>query len=111
MIIESSSHSAVCYQREGKVWGNEYVLLSEAPSCFTRGVLPTMSFWSLRVNTLWPGKGIPRQKFGAALVEKGHYVQAMKQAVPLTERVDREVMENIMNNLKLFQRRLRMAHY
>lgn len=43
----------------------------------------------------WQGN----QKSCAALVKTGHYVQVVKQAVPLTERVNREILKNKMNNL------------
>lgn len=35
----------------------------------------------------------------AALVKTDHYVQAMKQDVPLTERVNSETLKNKINNL------------
>lgn len=89
MIIESSN------QREGLVWESKYMLLSQALLCFTR-----MSCVSLLVTVgehaiAWQGN----QKPCAVLVKTGHRVQAMKQAVPLTERVNGEILGNKINNL------------
>lgn len=43
----------------------------------------------------WQGNQKPR----AALVKTGHRVQAMKQAVPIIERVNAEILGNKINNL------------
>lgn len=92
MIIESSNYTVVHYQRERKVWENEYILILFYKGCYAHHkLLVTVGEHSVT----WQGN---RQKFGAALVKTGHCVQAMKQALSLIERIDRDIVENKMNN-------------
>lgn len=88
MIIESSN------QREKPVWESEYMLLSQVLS----QVCPVYHKLLVTVGEhamAWQGN----QKSCAALAKTGHCVQAMKQAVLLIERVNREIFKSNMINL------------